>query len=272
MIQEITSFPCTGRENCIKQARNRLRAGPQQHTMQAIVQEQVLVLAQRFSMEDLTIIRELSGSNGLILERDEPHLWSRLQPTLKEHWRFFAAFLRRPATVGSLVPSSVHLAQAVLERCNLKSAKTVVELGSGTGAITRFILERLGRHTTFLALELDPVATRELRQRFPELVVYSDSAEHLQKYLARHGRKKVDCVISGLPWANMTAETQERILAAVFRVLKPGGMFTTFAYLHASWLPTARRFRERLARHFGTVKVSPTVWRNFPPAYVYRCR
>ena len=28
---------------------------------------------------------------------------------------------------------------------NLRSAKTVVELGSGTGAITRFIRERIGR-------------------------------------------------------------------------------------------------------------------------------
>jgi len=223
-------------------------------------------------MDDLTVIRDITRSNGLILDREEPRMFHRLQPILKEHGRFFASFLRHPTTVGALVPSSRFLAHALLQNCHLKTAKTVVELGSGTGAITRLILDRVGRHTTFFALELDPAATRELRKRFPDLDVYSDSAEHLQKYLIRHGRKKADCIVSGLPWASMTTELQNRILTAIFRVLKPGGSFTTFAYLHASWMPTARRFRERLERHFGTVEISRTVWRNLPPAYVYRCR
>ena len=223
-------------------------------------------------MHDLTIVRELPRSNGLILPRDEPRYPQGFQPVLKEHWRFFAAFLRRPATVGALMPSSAQLARALLEHCNLKSARTVVELGPGTGAVTRFILERIGPQTTFLAMELDPKATQNLRTRFPGLPVYSDSAEHLQKYLGRHGRKKAECIVSGLPWASMTTETQDRILDAILQTLKSGGMFTTFAYLHATWMPTARRFRERLEDRFGTVEVSRTVWRNVPPAYVYRCR
>jgi phosphatidylethanolamine/phosphatidyl-N-methylethanolamine N-methyltransferase len=223
-------------------------------------------------MHDLTVVRELPRSDELILSRDEPRYTQGLQPVLKEHWRFFAAFLRRPATVGALMPSSALLAQALLEQCNLRSARTVVELGPGTGAVTRFILDRIGRQTTFLALELDSKATQGLRSRFPGLTVYSDSAEHLQHYLGRHGRKKADCIVSGLPWASMTTDIQDRILDAVLRVLKAGGVFTTFAYLHAIWMPKARRFRERLEQRFGTVEVSRTVWRNVPPAYVYRCR
>lgn len=223
-------------------------------------------------MDDLSIIRELSRNNGLILQRDEPSWWQRLQPAMLDHWRFFAAFVRRPTTVGALVPSSPFLARALLEDCHLKTAQTVVELGPGTGAITRFIRDRLGAHTKFFALELDARATQALQRRFPGLEVHCDSAEHVQKYLARHGRKKADYIISGLPWASMPVEVQDRIAAAVFATLKPGGIFTTFAYLHAAWLPQARRFRERLARHFNRVQISRTVWRNLPPAYVYRCR
>jgi phospholipid N-methyltransferase len=65
---------------------------------------------------------------------------------------------------------------------------------------------------------------------------------------------------------------QDRILEAVVKSLAPKGVFTTFAYLHAAWLPTAVRFRKRLKQHFGSVKTSRIVWRNLPPAYVYRCR
>jgi phospholipid N-methyltransferase len=196
----------------------------------------------------------------------------KLDPALAERLRFLSAFLREPARVGSFVPSSPALAQAMLRGCDLRNARTVVEFGAGTGAFTRPILERIGGHTTFLAFELDDKHVRGLRQRFPGLVVYRDSAERVQKYLADHRRKKADYIISGLPWANMPVTEQERILRGVLNSLTPDGMFATFAYVHARWLPRARRFRERLENYFGQVTTSQIVWRNFPPAFVYRCR
>jgi phospholipid N-methyltransferase len=196
----------------------------------------------------------------------------KIDPAMAERLRFLSAFLREPARVGSFVPSSPALAQAMLRRCDLRNARTVVEFGAGTGAFTRLILERIGVHTTFLALELDDKHVDELRQRFPGVHVYRDSAERVQKYLANHRRKKADYIISGLPWANMPVKVQERILDAVLNSLSPDGLFTTFAYVHARWLPRARRFRERLEHYFAEVKTSRIVWRNVPPAFVYRCR
>ena len=152
------------------------------------------------------------------------------------------------------------------------SCPTVVEFGPGTGAFTRLILERIGKQTAFLALELDEKHARGLRQHFPRLNVYHDSAERIQKYLAQHRRSKADYIISGLPWANMAVKVQEHILNAVVASLAPDGMFTTFSYVHACWLPRARRFRDRLENYFAEVKTSRTVWRNVPPAFVFRCR
>ena len=56
------------------------------------------------------------------------------------------------------------------------------------------------------------------------------------------------------------------------RVLKPGGQFVTFAYLQGLLLPAGRRFRAKLKRSFSDVTKSKIVWRNLPPAFVYRCR
>jgi len=196
----------------------------------------------------------------------------RLDPAMAERLRFLSSFLREPARVGSLAPSSPALAEAMLSGCELKNARTVVEFGAGTGAFTRPILERIGANTTFLALELDDKHARGLRQRFPGVHVYRDSAEKVQKYLAMHRRKKADYIISGLPWANMPVTVQECILEGVLNSLKPDGLFTTFAYVHARWLPRARRFRERLEHYFARVETSPIVWRNLPPAFVYRCQ
>jgi phospholipid N-methyltransferase len=196
----------------------------------------------------------------------------RIEDSVASSLRFFGSFLRQPARVGSLLPSSPTLARALVQHCPLETARVVVELGPGTGAITAPILERLGPRTLFLALELDAGHARALAEQFPRLKSYHDSAEHLETYLRRHHVRCVDCVISGLPWANMRSELQERILRPVVRCLHPEGVFVAFGYAHARWLPTTLRFRKQLRRHFAEVHTSRVIWRNLPPAFVYTCR
>jgi phospholipid N-methyltransferase len=160
----------------------------------------------------------------------------------------------------------------MVESCGLSLSDTVVELGPGTGAFTRSILEGIGERTTFFALELDPIFSKVLRKRFPSLIVYNDSAENIPEYLAQHGKTNADSIISGLPWASLPMELQQRIMQSVLASLAPGGVFTTFGYVHARWLPNALRFRRRLGKHFSEVETSKVVWANFPPAFVYRCK
>ncbi len=55
-------------------------------------------------------------------------------------------------------------------------------------------------------------------------------------------------------------------------VLKEQGQFATFAYLQELLLPAGLRFRRMLRHYFREVSTSRTVWKNLPPAFVYRCR
>jgi phospholipid N-methyltransferase len=188
-----------------------------------------------------------------------------------EHFQFLSAFLRNPLAVGAVLPSSAALARAMLADCDLEHARLVVELGPGTGAFTRLILDRVGSQTAFFVMELDANSAARLQARFPGLEVHHESAERLAAHVERHGLK-ADCVVSGLPWANMSAALQGRVLEAIVGCLSEGGVFTSFAYAHAWRLPGSRRFRDLLLRRFQSVRVSSVVWRNFPPAFVYRCR
>ena len=194
-----------------------------------------------------------------------------LELDVLEHLEFFQAFIREPASVGALSPSSRALALAMIQGFTLHRADTIVELGAGTGAFTGPILERIGKDTTFFAMELDRIHARGLKRRFPRLTVYNDSAERMLEYLGLHHKCHADYIVSGLPWANIPPEVQDRIIEAILASLAPHGIFTTFAYLHARWLPQARQFRRVLEERFATVSVSPVIWRNLPPAVVYRC-
>lgn len=211
------------------------------------------------------------GDSSLNGKRPEGAV-ARGQPRLPEWLRFIAGFLRAPLSVGALGPSSQVLAEAMVHGFDLASCASVVELGPGTGAFTGRILAGIGKATTFLAIERDPIFARGLQGRYPGVVVYNDSAEKLAAYLARHGSNKVDYIVSGLPWASLPLRVQEDVFEAILASLAPDGVFSTFAYLHACWLPNAKRFRERLQGRFSSVEKSSVVWGNLPPAFVYRCR
>ncbi len=182
--------------------------------------------------------------------------------------RFVESFLRDPLSVGSCWPSSSALCHAVVDPCEFQPGDTVVELGPGTGAFTELLLERMDGRGRLLAMEISETNIAELRRRLPHCQTIHDSAEHLPKYLSP---RRATCIISGLAWGNMLAATQDRMLAAVLKSLTPGGQFVAFAYAHATWFPTSRRFRRRLQENFARVKRTPIIWRNFPPAYVYHC-
>jgi len=190
---------------------------------------------------------------------------------MAENLRFLSAFLRSPLSIGAIAPSSRWLAARMVEGMDLETAETVVELGPGTGAFTGAILEHLGPESRYMAVELNEEFARRLRAARPDLHVVHDSAERLAEHLAAAGRAHADSIICGLPWASFPKQLQERIMSSTMQSLRSGGRFATFAYVHAAWLPTARRFRRFLEAHFTEVRTTPVVWRNLPPAFVYRC-
>lgn len=182
--------------------------------------------------------------------------------------RFVEAFLREPFKVGALWPSSSALSRAVVASCEFAPEATVVELGPGTGNFTELLLERLAGRGRMLALEISPTNIGVLRKRFAPCEIIQDSAENLARYVAP---ESAQCVVSGLAWGNMLPAMQDRILGAVLDSLTPDGQFVAFGYIHAKWFPTSLRFRRRLEESFHQVEATPIVWRNLPPAFVYRC-
>jgi phosphatidylethanolamine/phosphatidyl-N-methylethanolamine N-methyltransferase len=185
---------------------------------------------------------------------------------------FLAAALRNPGQFGAVAPSSPSLAAMIASVVPTAGAPVVVELGPGTGAMTTAIEARLAPDARHVAIELDPRMVGFLRQAHPGLEVVEGDAVKLHSLLAELGIEQADAVVSGLPWALFDEATQVSILAQVASVIGPDGVFATFAYRHGMALAAARRFRRTLHATFGEVVLTPTVWRNMPPAFVYVCR
>lgn len=191
--------------------------------------------------------------------------------TRKDALRFFSNFIKNPHLTGAIAPSSTWLAKCIVEHVGIEDADVVVEYGPGMGSFTPHILAKMKSDARFFAVEYNPRVVEFLGARFPELAVYEDSVANIVDICARADVEQIDCVISGLPWAIFDDDLQTLCLDSMMEVLAPHGTFTTFTYVHALALPTARKFRARLEERFATVDVSAPVWLNVPPAVCYRC-
>ncbi len=185
---------------------------------------------------------------------------------------FLGAVLRSPATMGAVAPSSSHLAARLAAVVPQVGEPVVVELGPGTGSVTTAIEHRLAGRGRHLAVEIDLELAKHLRAEHPDVEVLVGDAAELERLLAEHQVPAVDAVVSGLPWSLISAGAQRAIVEATARTLRPGGSFTTLAYVHALGMTPARRFRGLLGEVFDEVLTTRTVWWNLPPAVTYVCR
>lgn len=185
---------------------------------------------------------------------------------------FLRKFVERPAEIGAVTPSSRSLCREIVGSAALEAARGVVEYGPGTGVVTELLREAVPTDCRLFAIEVDPGLAEGLQDRFPDVTVYRDSVSNVAELCSKQGLEQLDCVVSGLPWASFSEEDQARYLEATLAVLRPGGQFLTFAYVHGTWLRPGRRFRRKLSEYFSDVSRSRIVWKNLPPAYIYVCR
>jgi phospholipid N-methyltransferase len=145
------------------------------------------------------------------------------------HLRFFLGFLRQPALIGSVIPSSRFLERRIVEAAEIADSRVVVELGPGTGGTTRAILNALPRRSHLLAIEINPDFVNYLKAYpDPRLDVHLGSAEHIRTALATLGHARPDAVVSGIPFSTMPAEIGRRIVREIWDCLAPGGRFVTY--------------------------------------------
>jgi phospholipid N-methyltransferase len=189
---------------------------------------------------------------------------------VRESFQLFLRFLRHPRTIGAVAPSSRALARDMVRGLDLKASRRVVELGPGTGAFTRELVEQVDASVRLLAIELDEEFAAQIRQKWPSVDCVGGSAAELASIVARRGLQPVDHIISGLPFASLPRDVTHEILEGIGRVLRPGGTFTTFQYVHAYGLPAAVAFRRDLDQRFGAASTRHLVMQNFPPAWVLR--
>ncbi|KRE87485.1 phospholipid methyltransferase [Rhodanobacter sp. Soil772] len=183
---------------------------------------------------------------------------------LNDTLAFLRAWLRDPRGIGAVTPSGAALARLMTSHVSALGGP-VIELGPGTGALTRALLARGVPPHRLALIEADVHFADALSRRYPEATILRMDAARLGDTESLFGDERACAVVSGLPLLSMPPAQVAAIVQGVFeRQLHSDGMFYQFTYGLRCPLPPALLARLNLqARRVGNALL------NLPPAAVY---
>ena len=182
-------------------------------------------------------------------------------PAIGNSALFFRRWLANPLQMGSIVPSSPALCRRVVAHTRAAPGQWVVELGAGTGVISRALLEAKVAPGRLLVVEIVADMAEHLRRALPGAKVVQGDARLLPLLVPRELHGRIGTVICGIPLVLLPLSEQRRFIDAI-EAVAPGAGFLHYSYCVTSPLPWKKH---------GLV-ATREAWTplNFPPASVWR--
>ena len=199
-----------------------------------------------------------------------PHSTTIKSIASEESRLFFKQWLKSPMQLGTFAPISLKLAHLAASQLEVTNKTTIVEIGAGTGRLTRALLARGVNLDKLAMVELDPKMSDFLKLSLQHLykskaqpkVIHGDAAE-LPHLIPKAWVGKVDYVVSAIPLMYMEESLRKRVIQAALDVLNP----VTGSIYHVTYSPASPiKFME------GEVlqKRIVSLWGNLPPGFVWR--
>ncbi len=182
--------------------------------------------------------------------------------SLADQIAFIQEFVRHPLKIGSIIPSSRYIERRILAAGKIATAKTVVELGPGTGGTTRALLSAMPADAKLLSIEINPHFYKVIsRIRDDRFIPHLGSATRIEEIISSYGLNLSDCIVSGIPFSTLRKGDGDQIIRSITRSLAPNGWF--IAYQVSSRV--ADLCRPYLGHEEKEIEL-----RNLPPLKIYR--
>ena len=192
-------------------------------------------------------------------KRSKPLSPSNLIRKFEPYTLFTKEIISSPRTVGAVCPSSPFLATSMAQEVNINDDGFVIELGGGTGNITKALLAHGVPPRKLITIERSPELAAYLSQKFPGIQVIKGDAGQLVTLLGDCTRN-INAIVSGLPFKSLPDDIVSAIKQQIQTLLQEGGKFIQFTYdLTLSELSFGSGF---------SVINSKIEWRNLPPARI----
>lgn len=181
-----------------------------------------------------------------------------------EELRFFKGWIDKPRAVGSIVPTSAVTARKMASVVDPDSGLPVLELGPGTGVITRAILEAGVKPENLWSIEYSQDFVEHLRRDYPGVNIVQGDAFDLDATLGERRGMKFDSIVSGVPLLNFPVPQRVAYVEDLLDRIPPGRPIVQLTYGPKSPVPPGKG--DYTVEHFDFII------RNLPPTqlWIYR--
>jgi phosphatidylethanolamine/phosphatidyl-N-methylethanolamine N-methyltransferase len=193
-----------------------------------------------------------------------PGLRKALAEKFDDELKFFKGWIDKPKAVGSIVPTSSITARKMASIVNPKSGLPVLEVGPGTGVITRAILALGVKPENLYAVEYSTDFVRHMRRLYPGVNVIEGDAFNLNATLGDKRDMVFDSVVSGVPLLNFPVPQRIAYIESLLDRIPAGRPIVQLTYGPLSPIPPGRG--DYTVKHFDFII------RNIPPTqlWIYR--
>lgn len=205
---------------------------------------------------------------------------------------FFWSFIRQPSESGTFLPLSPFVARRLIKNIpqgtDNSPPRRILEAGPGSGAVTRHLVERLGRKDTLVLVEYDKLLSEKLKNIFKTEIekglveVNNASLQDLSHW--NPDRRKFDVIVSTIPLNSLPSVDVLRDIFQAFIELANLNCFADFGEYAGtsslrnliSWLTGNKAYLEITAEKIQFFQIhshapSEIEIRNIPPARVIHC-
>jgi phosphatidylethanolamine/phosphatidyl-N-methylethanolamine N-methyltransferase len=177
---------------------------------------------------------------------------------------FWQQTLKNPLQICSLFPSSPFVGRAMTTVLGERTQSHIIELGAGTGAVTRQLIRNGVKSEKLTLIEIDAQLGGHLRRRFPDTDVVIGSAQDLAKLWRERNGTSVGAIVSTLPMRLFSKKLIYLVMKNSLQVLDDDGVFVQFTYRQNSPVPSRVVNALQLKAWRYT-----RVWLNLPPAAIW---
>lgn len=190
----------------------------------------------------------------------------RARGVLQDEVRFLKTWIESPRLTGAVSPSGRFLSRAMARAVGSVGDGLVIELGPGTGPVTKALIEEGVPPGQLVLVEYEGAFCSLLGERFPGVRVLQGDAYALRRTLAGLPDRPIRAIVSSLPLLNQPPARRATLIDEAFALMAPGGVFVQFTYGMTSPVPLVAG-----AGRFSSHATAP-IWLNMPPARVWTYR
>tara|TARA_B100000686_G_C16565947_1_gene850280 strand:+ start:215 stop:778 length:564 start_codon:yes stop_codon:yes gene_type:complete len=177
--------------------------------------------------------------------------------------KFLKESLKNIRQIGSIFPSSRFVVRKMIEPIDFEKNITILELGSGTGVITKQLLEKMNSNSRLICFETNQKFCQELEKiKNQKMTLINESAETMKAHIEQLKIEQVDYIVSSVPLMTIPQEITNKILTASVEILENSGKLIQLQY--------TKVLDKKIRAYYNQIDITFTP-KYYLPAFIYTC-